>query len=89
MHEELSSDKVFALHFFLKFSKELAKKGDGADEQSLDLLRKALKHVSKDDLEVFLFYESELAVQIVTDLIDNNQNAPSPTRLNAIDRELR
>ena len=97
VHEELSQDSVFALHFFLKFSKQLAKKGDGADEQSLDLLRKALKHVSKADLEVFLFYETELAVQIVTDLIENNAVAAGqtsaqeskPVRLNAIDREMR
>ena len=62
VHDELSTQGIFALHFFLKFSKHLARKGDGADEQSLDLLRKAFKNISKDDIEVFLFYETEIAL---------------------------
>jgi len=42
VHDELSKQSIFALHFFLKFGKNLAKKGDGADEQSVELLRQAL-----------------------------------------------
>ena len=60
------------MHFFLKFSKHLARHGAGADEHSLDLLRRAFKHITKDDIEVFLFYETDLAVQIVTDLLETN-----------------
>ena len=68
--EELSGHEIFALHFFLKYSKKLAKKGDGANEQSLDLMRRAMKNVSTDDIQEFLFYETDVAVQIVNDLVD-------------------
>ena len=88
VHEELSSQSIFALHFFLKFSKQLAKHSAGADEHSLDLLRRAFKHITKDEIEVFLFYETDLAVQIVTDLLDTNPTK-KPQRLNPIDRELK
>ena len=70
VHEELSSQSIFSLHFFLKFSKHLARRE--ADEHSLDLLRRAFKQITKDDIEVFLFYETDLAVQIVTDLLETN-----------------
>lgn len=70
VHEELSGDGIFALNFFLKFSKNLAKKGDGATEQSVDLMRRAMRNVSSDDISEFLFYETDVAVQIVNDLID-------------------
>ena len=71
VHAELASQPIFALHFFLKFSKHIARKGDGADEQQIDLLRRALKIVSKEDIEVFLYHETDLAVQIVNDLVEN------------------
>ena len=69
MHDELASQPAFALHFFLSFGKQLARQGD-ASEQSLDVLRRALKNISQDDVEVFLFYETEMSLQIVRDLIE-------------------
>jgi len=86
VHDELSSQSIFSLHFFLKYSKHLAKKGAGADEQSLELLRNALNHVSADDIEEFLFYETEVAVQIVNDLVDSDVQR---SKLNKIDREMK
>ena len=73
VHDELASQSIFALNFFLKFSKNLAKKGDGADEHSVELLRKAMSHVSDSDVEEFLFFETEIAIQMVNDLVDKNQ----------------
>lgn len=73
VHDELASQGIFALNFFLKFSKKLAKKGNGADEHSVELLRKAMSYVSDNDVEEFLFFETEIAVQMVNDLVDKNQ----------------
>ena len=87
VHEEMSSQSVFALHFFLKFSKHLAQHGNSADEQSLELLRRAFKHITKDDIEVFLFYETDIAVRMVNELVENQSG--SPKRLNAREREMK
>jgi hypothetical protein len=35
-------------------------------------MRKTLKNISEDDIEVFLYYDTEAALSIVTDLIDKN-----------------
>ena len=39
--------------------------GDGAEDHQIDILKKALSNVSQGDIEVFLFYETKMAVQIV------------------------
>ena len=84
VHDELASQPAFALHFFLSFSKQLAKQGD-ASEQSLDTLRRALKSISQDDVEVFLFYETERSLQIVRDLIEPQGGS----KIDGVDKETR
>ena len=82
VHEQLASTPSFALHFFLSLSKLLAKEGD-ASEQSLDILRKALQNISHSDIEVFIFYETEMALQIVRDLYE----PAAGRKLDGVDRE--
>ena len=61
VHEELAREKTFAMHFYLSYSKQLAKEGT-CDEQSLDILRKCLKKITMEDIEVFLYFEPDIAL---------------------------
>ena len=69
-------------------------------EASLALLRKALKNIKDEEIEVFLHYSPEVTVQIMNDLINEPSNSAGPvsaqmfeSRLGklstAIDREMR
>ena len=36
----------------------------------IELMRKTLKNISDDDIDIFLYYDTEAALQIVNDLVD-------------------
>ncbi len=70
------------MHFYLSFSKEMIRggalyEGNGVE---MEILKKTLKNVRDEDIEIFLHYNPEVAVQIVEDLID----APSKAISNQI-----
>ena len=46
---------------------------DSNQEFHFELLRKTLKNITDDDLDLFLYYDTESALSIVTDLIDKQQ----------------
>jgi hypothetical protein len=55
------------LYFYLSFSKELIKnqeesKEEGSHGVSIEILRKALKNVRDEDIEIFLHYSPEVAI---------------------------
>lgn len=107
LHMSLS-EAPYSMHFYLTFSKELIR-GDGnngnghsgngaaAFEEEIEVLRKTLRNIKDTDIEVFLHYNTEVAVQIVNDLVDepgssavgsHPTKSPSSSQLsNAIDRE--
>ena len=83
VYEELSSQPIFALHFFRKFSYHLANKGDGTDDHSFKILKKAFSVISQEDIEVFLFYETKNATDIVNELTGN------AVQMTSINRQMR
>lgn len=52
-------------------------------ESECEVLRRALKNVRDEDIEVFLHHNPEVAIQIVNDLIDeptvSQQSAANPS----------
>ena len=99
VYESLSA-QPYSLYFYLGFSKELIRAPPQDQESSLALLRKALKNIKDEEIEVFLHYSPEVAVQIVNDLIDEPSNSAGPGSAQrfesgggklstAIDREMR
>lgn len=96
---EALAKQPYALYFFMGFSKELIRAPQDL-EPTLALLRMALKNVKDEEIEVFLHYSPEVAVQIVNDLIDEPSNPAGPGSAQrfesgggkmstAIDREMR
>lgn len=98
VYEALTA-QPYSLYFYLAFSKELIRTPQDP-EASLALLRKTLKNIKDEEIEVFLHYSPEVAVQIVNDLIDEPSNSAGPGSAQrfdsgggklstAIDREMR
>jgi hypothetical protein len=59
------SESPFAMHFYLTFSKELIRNDQGGKssyEEELEVLRRTLKNIRDEDIEVFLHHSSEVAV---------------------------
>ena len=85
MHRELTKEP-YALYFYLTYSK-LMMKGENMDEEALssciELMRRAFKNISEPDLEAFLYHNTDVAVQIVTDLLE----VAGPGQINSIDKE--
>jgi hypothetical protein len=51
------------MHFYIVYSKELiSKEGGKVKESSLELLRKCLRNIRDEDIEIFLHYNPEVAV---------------------------
>lgn len=73
VYEQLSR-QPYSLHFYLSFSKELIRSAEEdlhqQMEECLDLMKKTLKGIRDSDLELFLHFNPEVAVQIVTDLVE-------------------
>ena len=59
------SDQLFALHFYLTLCRELAKLSGNVEQKLGKQLEEALLNISTNEIEVFLFYESEAALAIV------------------------
>jgi hypothetical protein len=60
VYEELSREPAFAIYFYICFTKQLAREGT-CTEQSLDILRRCLKKISQDDIDVLLYFEPDVA----------------------------
>jgi hypothetical protein len=75
VYEELSQPP-YSLHFYLSFSKELIRHAEKVQDidQCLEILRQTQKCISPLDIELFLFYNPDVAIQIVNDLIDEPNN---------------
>ena len=73
MYESLS-EQPYSMHFFLTFSKEIIRNaGNSSNEEetrNLEILRRTLKNIKDEDIEVYLHYQPEVALQIVKDLVD-------------------
>lgn len=69
VYEELLREQTFALYFYICFTKQLAREGS-CSEHSLDILRRCLKKITQDDIEMLLYYEPDVANQIVKDLLN-------------------
>ena len=56
----------------------------------LEIMRRTLKNVTDDDIDMLLYYDTESALQIVNDLIDRPQQQGEvvTTRMNKIDKEV-
>ena len=72
------------MHFYISFSRELIRMNQNdnagnhgsADTEStyLEILRKALKNIGDEDIEIFVHFNPEVAIQIVNDLLDEPAN---------------
>jgi hypothetical protein len=51
-----------------------------------ELLRRTLKNVSEDQIDLFLYYDTEAALQIVSDFLENRSVGQ---RLNKMDNEVK
>ena len=73
------------MQFYMAYSKELIRSGEGIvpEGSEIELLKRTLKSVRDDDIEIFLHYNPEVAVQIVEDLIE----APSKVIGNQINKD--
>jgi hypothetical protein len=60
------SESPFAMHFYLTFSKELIRNdhqsGKTSYDEELEVLRRTLKNIRDEDIEVFLHQSTEVAV---------------------------
>ena len=76
VYEELSC-QPYSLHFFLQFSKEIIRNQEQyaeAMQECMDMMRRGLKAITDDDIELFLYFNSDVAIQMVNDLIDEPNN---------------
>ncbi|CDW84307.1 UNKNOWN [Stylonychia lemnae] len=92
VNEQLTK-QPYSLHFYLSFSKELIKSAEEIYQQMdecLEIMRKTQKLIKDSDIQVFLHYTPDVAVQIVNDLIDeptSNIQGQMNSISNAIDKE--
>ena len=57
-------------------------------DECLNIMRNTQKNIKESDIELFLYYNPDVAIQIVNDLIDEpNQSLAGGSINNAIDRE--
>lgn len=55
-----------------------------------ELLRKTLKNITDDEIDLFLYYDTDSALSIVTDLLDKQQVSTNQAqKLNPIDNEVK
>ena len=59
---------------------------DSSEDFYFELMRRTLKNITDDDIDVFLYYDTESALSIVSDLIDKQQIS-AKTKPNKIDNE--
>mmetsp|Transcript_3440 Transcript_3440/g.5844 ORF Transcript_3440/g.5844 Transcript_3440/m.5844 type:complete len:157 (-) Transcript_3440:12-482(-) len=88
VYEQLSQFP-YSLHFYLSLPKFMVRQDLVNSDYHFDLLRKTLRNVSDEDLDTLVYYDTEQALQIVNDLVDNKQAVAHAGKLNKIDNELR
>jgi hypothetical protein len=63
---------------------------DNSQDFYFELLRKTLRNISDDEIDLFLYYGTEAAISIVADLIDKqNLQSQQVQKLNKIDKEVK
>ena len=82
------SKPPYSLQFYLSLPKFMVRQ-DSLEDFYFELMRKTLKNISEDEIEVFLFYDTEAALSIVTDLIDKNTQVQAQQKVNKIDKEIK
>jgi hypothetical protein len=68
VYEQLSQ-APYSLQFYLSLPKFMVRQ-DNSQDFYFELLRKTLKNISDDEIDLFLYYGTEAAISIVSDLID-------------------
>lgn len=94
VYEELSQ-QPYSLHFYLSFSKELIRHAEQLTEtmeDCLEIMRRTQKAIKDTDIEMFMYYNPDVALQIVNDLVEEpNKNLNSmgsgASISNTIDKE--
>lgn len=63
IYEELSASP-YSLHFYLSFSKELIRNAELIEDidQCLEIMRQTQKNIAPADIELFLFYNPDVAI---------------------------
>jgi hypothetical protein len=74
------------MQFYLSLPKFLVRE-DSLQDHHFELMRSTLKNISDDDIDLFLYYDTEAAISIVTDLIDKQQAGIQ--KRNKIDNEVK
>lgn len=70
VYEELSQ-QPYSLHFYRVFSKEIIRSAEQEQQdQCIDIMRKTQKIIKDSDIEVFLYQNVDIALDIVNDLIE-------------------
>lgn len=68
---ELSEQPAWSLYLYKEFSYKLMQESDSPEavEEGLKLLRKIIKQITNEDIELFLLYEIDFARNYVNDLL--------------------
>ena len=58
------SQQPYSMQFYMAYSKELIRSGQGIEPEGgeIELLRRTLKNIRDEDIEIFLHYNPEVAV---------------------------
>lgn len=60
----------YSLQFYLSLPKFMVRQDNNQDFH-FQLLRKTLKNITDDEIDLFLYYDTDSALSIVADLIEN------------------
>jgi len=64
--------------------------GGASQDYLFDILRRTLRNITEDEIDVFLYYDTETALQFVDDLIDKKiKQGQVFSKNNKIDNEVR
>jgi len=69
VYEKLSQPP-FSMQFYLSLPKFMVRQ-DTLQDQHFEIMRKTLKNIHDDEIDLFLYYDTEAAISIVHDLIEN------------------
>lgn len=86
VYEQLSK-APYSMMFYLSLTKFVVKQGSLQDQYVFELMRRTLKNISEDEIDLFLYYDTEAAISIVQDLIEKQQVGIS--QLSKIDNEVK
>jgi len=78
------------MQFYLSLPKYMVRQDSGNQDFLFELLRRTLRNISDDQIDMFLYYDTESALQIVHDLIDRRKmQGQVAQKLNRIDNEVK